>query len=116
MKSVGRAIADSGLPRSIIFLVVKVGSPFAMGYDDITAQIKQGLIDSGTSYYDSIYVASPRALMHARTQHAHTLRALSPKRRALCTLAHARARALSHRNCVGLSSRAALAHVDRQVA
>jgi hypothetical protein len=59
VKSVGKAIADSGVPRANVFLVVKVGNPYAMGYDDITAQIKQGLLDSGTGYYDSIYVHWP---------------------------------------------------------
>ena len=59
VKSVGQAIRDSGVPRANIFLVVKVGNPYAMGRADITAQIAQGLIDSGTSYYDAIYVHWP---------------------------------------------------------
>ena len=47
VKSVGQAIKDSGVPRENIFLVVKVGNPYAMGDADIKAQVAQGLLDSG---------------------------------------------------------------------
>lgn len=57
--SVGRAIKDSGVPRANIFLVVKVGNPSAMGYDDIMSQVAAGLAASGTAYYDAIYVHWP---------------------------------------------------------
>jgi len=59
VKSVGRAIKDSGVPRANVALIVKAGNPSAMGYADITAQVKQGLLDSGVAYYDSVYVHWP---------------------------------------------------------
>jgi diketogulonate reductase-like aldo/keto reductase len=66
VKSVGQAIRDSGVPRANIALIVKAGNPSAMGYADITAQVRQGLLDSGVAYYDNVYVHWPTSTAHSQ--------------------------------------------------
>jgi diketogulonate reductase-like aldo/keto reductase len=50
--SVGKAIADSGVPRANIFLTTKTGSPFPLGFDDTMSQFSNVLTTMGVSYVD----------------------------------------------------------------
>jgi len=62
--SVGKAIADSGVPRANIFLTTKTGSPFPLGYDDTMSQFSNVLTTMGVSYVDlCLCVRSLRPLL-----------------------------------------------------
>lgn len=57
--SIGIAIATSGVPRSQVFLLSKVGSGFSMGYNDTWTQTRSILAAQGVSYVDALLIHWP---------------------------------------------------------
>lgn len=66
--NVGKAMADSGLPRSSMFLTSKVGSGNPMGYLDTKEQIQAVLTAMNVTYVDLMLIHWPTS--SARSQEA----------------------------------------------
>lgn len=60
LKSVGQAIADSGVPRANIFLVTKTGSPQPLGYQDTVEQLTNVLSTQMVDYVDLALIHWPQ--------------------------------------------------------
>jgi diketogulonate reductase-like aldo/keto reductase len=60
LKSVGQAIADSGVPRRNIFIVTKTGSPQPLGYQDTVEQLNNVLSTQNLDYVDLALIHWPQ--------------------------------------------------------
>ena len=61
-RGIGAAIAQSGVPRSEVFVTSKIGPggvPFALGFNETKIQAKQILADLGSSYVDLLLIHEP---------------------------------------------------------
>ena len=57
---IGAAIALSGVPRTSVFLVTKVGDNYPLGYDEVTSQFNAALIAMNVTYVDSAFIHWPQ--------------------------------------------------------
>merc|ERR1719336_2223941 len=59
LRTVGRAMADSGVPRKEMFITSKTGGSLPMGYNETVEQVKNSLEMMGTTYYDNVMIHWP---------------------------------------------------------
>merc|ERR1719336_1372581 len=59
LRTVGRAMAASGVPRSEMFITSKTGGSLPMGYNETVEQVKNSLEMMGLDYYDIVMIHWP---------------------------------------------------------
>jgi len=83
MRAIGKAMADSKVPREEIFLVSKIGSGMPMGKQETFDQIQESLRQYNTNYIDLVLIhwptssgnsSDPHCQMHSTTYDAKACR------------------------------------------